>query len=74
MVVSCSADDVIAGIVQVGGCYGDVINMLREAKDRGYLSDQLAINPLPAAVRTYYRDDPENSDMAEPPLTLESLD
>ena len=74
VVVSCSADDVIAGIVQVGGCYGDVINMLREAKDRGYLSDQLAINPLPAAVRTYYRDDPENSDMAEAPLTLESLD
>ncbi len=36
--------------------YGDVIAMLRAAKDKGFLLDQLAIDPLPAPVRRYYRD------------------
>jgi len=73
VVVSNSPDDVIAGIVQVGGCYGDVINLLREAKNRGFLQDQLAINPLPTPMRTYYRDAEENSPLPEE-VTLESLE
>ena len=73
VVVSSSLDDVIAGVVQVGGCYGDVITMLREAKNQKLLVDQLAINPLPAPVRTYYRDDPENQLEEEESVTLESL-
>ena len=73
VVVSNSPDDVIAGIVQVGGGYGDVINLLREAKNRGFLQDQLAINPLPAPIRTYYRDGEENSPLPEE-VTLESLE
>ncbi|MGB7344401.1 MAG: flagellar basal body P-ring protein FlgI [Pirellulaceae bacterium] len=43
-------------IVGVGGGYGDVVSVLRTAKDKGFLTDQLAINPLPKAFRTYYRD------------------
>lgn len=74
VIVSTSPDDVIAGVVQVGGCYGDVINMLREAKNQGFIKDQLAINPLPPSVRTYYRDDTENSDSEPEAVTLESLD
>ncbi|MGC6444464.1 MAG: flagellar basal body P-ring protein FlgI [Rubripirellula sp.] len=74
VIVSTSPDDVIAGVVQVGGCYGDVINMLREAKNQGFIKDQLAINPLPPLVRTYYRDDTENSDSEPEAVTLESLD
>ena len=74
VVVSNSLDDVIAGVVQVGGCYGDVINMLREAKNQGFIQDQLAISPLPPSVRTYYRDEAENSDRESEIVTLESLD
>ncbi len=74
VVVSNSLDDVIAGVVQVGGCYGDVINMLREAKNQGFIQDQLAISPLPPSVRTYYRDEAENSDSEPEIVTLESLD
>ncbi|MBL6724598.1 MAG: flagellar basal body P-ring protein FlgI [Rubripirellula sp.] len=73
VVVSSSVDDVIAGMVQVGGCYGDIINMLRAAKDQGFLVDQLAINPLPTPVRTYYRDDPENQNVDQQEVTLDSL-
>ena len=47
---------VAAAIVSVGGGYGDVIAMLRTAKDQGCLQEQLAIDPLPAPIRTYYRD------------------
>lgn len=64
-VVSHSLADVIQGIVNVGGEYGDVIATLRIAKDKGLLADQLAIDPLPATVRTYYRDDAENEDSGE---------
>jgi hypothetical protein len=64
-VVSHSLADVIQGIVNVGGEYGDVIATLRIAKDKGLLADQLAIDPLPATVRTYYRDDAENEDSEE---------
>ena len=58
---------VAAGIVHVGGGYGDVIAMLRASKDKGYLQDQLAIDPLPPPVRTYYReqDDAEDGEAEE---------
>ncbi|MGI9471182.1 MAG: flagellar basal body P-ring protein FlgI [Rubripirellula sp.] len=64
-VVSNSLPDVIEGIVTVGGEYGDVIATLRLAKAKGFLTDQLAIDPLPATVRTYYRDEVEEGDDAE---------
>ncbi|MGB0599557.1 MAG: flagellar basal body P-ring protein FlgI [Rubripirellula sp.] len=53
---------VIRGIVQVGGSYGDVITVLRQAKNKEFLTDQLAIDPYPEKVRTYYRDDEEDAD------------
>lgn len=56
VVVPNSLAALIAGMVSVGGGYGDVITMLRVAKDKGYLQDQLAIDPLPPPARTYYRD------------------
>jgi hypothetical protein len=59
--VPTSLASVIRGIVSVGGGYGDVIATLRLAKDKGYLADQLAIDPLPAAVRVYYRDEETQS-------------
>ena len=59
--VTTSLPSVIRGIVSVGGGYGDVISILRLAKDKGYLTDQLAIDPLPAAIRVYYRDEEAES-------------
>lgn len=62
--VDASVASVIRGITSVGGTYGDVVATLRLAKDQGFLSDQLAIDPLPRPLRTYHRDqsDPEDDD------------
>jgi hypothetical protein len=50
---------IIKGIADVGGSYGDVITVLRMAKDREDLSEQLAIDPLPKSQRTYFREQSE---------------
>ncbi len=47
----------VDGIVAVGGDYGDVVAVMRIAKNKGCLVDQLVMDPLPKALRTYYRDD-----------------
>ncbi len=60
-IVGQSIDQVVAGIVAVGGGYGDVIATLRKAKEAGFLKDQLAFDPLPKALRTYHRDDASDS-------------
>ena len=60
VVVSNNLPEIIWGIGEVGGGYGDVLQVLRIAKEKGYLADQLAFDPLPKPLRTYYRDDPEN--------------
>ncbi len=57
LAVSNSIAEVVEGVVATGGGYGDVIALLRAAKDKGYLADQLAIDPLPKSLRTYYRDE-----------------
>ncbi len=66
-IVDAAVDSVVAGIVEVGGKYGDVVAVLRMAKEKGYLIDQLAIDPLPKPLRTYHRDaeDGEDQDSAE---------
>jgi flagellar basal body P-ring protein FlgI len=53
---SSSIDSVISGLASVGAGYGEVIEVLRRAKDDGQLQGQLAIDPLPRSLRTYYRD------------------
>jgi flagellar basal body P-ring protein FlgI len=75
--VDNAVTSVIQGIFSVGGGYGDVIAVLRMAKDEGYLSDQLAIDPLPESLRTYYREQGEESaevDAEEPNETLEQAE
>ena len=64
--VSNSLPSVISGIVSVGGGYGDVISILRLAKAKGYLSKQLAVDPLPAAIRVYHRDEETESGNSDP--------
>jgi hypothetical protein len=59
--VSDSIPSVINGIVSVGGGYGDVVSILRLAKAKGYLPNQLAVDPLPVAIRVYHRDEETDS-------------
>jgi len=56
-VVSNTVPGILEGVATVGGGYGDAIAILRVCKDKGYLTDQLAIDPLPRSRRTYFRDD-----------------
>ncbi|TWU37308.1 HEAT repeat domain-containing protein [Novipirellula artificiosorum] len=63
--VASDIRSVIQGIAAVGGGYGDVVAVLREAKEKGFLKDQLAINPLPKSLRTYFREDPPESEEDE---------
>jgi hypothetical protein len=65
VVVPPNVAAVIAGVEAVGGGYGDVIGMLRAAKDRDYLKAQLAIDPLPAVVRTYHRNQGDSDSESE---------
>ncbi len=61
-VVPNNVESVIAGVAAVGGGYGDVIAVLRKAKEAGYLKQQLALDPLPQSQRTYFRDSEETED------------
>lgn len=60
--VDSTVPSLIAGLASVGGGYGDVIEVLRLVKSKGYMADQLAIDPLPASMRTYYRETEESTD------------
>lgn len=65
----------IKGIVQANGTYGDTISLLHQAKEQGFLADQLAIDPLPRTLRTYYRDPqhldgPTTDDASEADLVI----
>lgn len=64
--VSNSISALIEGIVAVGGGYGDVIAVLRAAKDEGYMTEQLAIDPLPKSSRLYFRDEKSDEGAATP--------
>ncbi|TWT50333.1 flagellar basal body P-ring protein [Rubripirellula amarantea] len=54
--VSNKVADTIVGLSQVGAGYGEVIEILRMAKDTDALKAQLAVDPLPRSQRKYYRD------------------
>ena len=56
-IVPSTVRGMIDGIIAVGGDYSDVVAVLRLAKSKQHLDDQLAIDPLPKALRTYYRDE-----------------
>ena len=47
----------INGVAAVGGCYGDIVAILRQAKETGAMVDQFAIDPLPKSLRLYHRED-----------------
>jgi flagellar basal body P-ring protein FlgI len=57
-VVYCEStvEQAIRTIASVGGTYGDVIQMLHEAKTAGIVEPRIAVNSVPKAGRTFYRD------------------
>ncbi len=57
IIVQTSNDlrSVLSGIVEVNGTYGDWVSFLRVASQQGYLTEPLAMNPIPTAGRAYNR-------------------
>lgn len=47
----------VGGVAAVGGCYGDIVAVLRQAKETGAMVDQFGIDPLPKSLRMYHRED-----------------
>jgi flagellar basal body P-ring protein FlgI len=54
-VVSTSVDEVIRAIVELGGTYPDVVQVLQQAKTDGALASRFEVDALPETGRTYDR-------------------
>jgi flagellar basal body P-ring protein FlgI len=54
-VVSTRVDEVIRAIVELGGAYPDVVQVLQEAKAANALSSRFKVDALPEPGRTYER-------------------
>jgi len=61
-IVSMKVDEVIRTVVELGGTYPDVVQMLQEAKTSGALSSRFEIDAIPEAGRTYQRVTGDGSD------------
>lgn len=46
-VVDANIGGLVSGVGKIGGDYGDCISLLRSAKEKGFISCDLAIDPLP---------------------------
>jgi hypothetical protein len=55
--VSTDVEEVMRAIVELGGTYPDVVQMLQQAKDTGALSSRFKINALPETGRELVRRD-----------------
>ncbi len=49
---------ILNAIVEVGGTYGNWVSFIREASQKGYLSEPIAINPIAQSGRTFERVEP----------------
>jgi hypothetical protein len=61
-IVSTKIDDVIRTVVELGGTYPDVVQMLQEAKSSGALPSRFEIDAIPEAGRMYERVATESGD------------
>ena len=46
---------VLEGIAEVGGTYGNWVSFIRHSSEKGYLTEPIAMNPVPQAGRTFDR-------------------
>jgi flagellar basal body P-ring protein FlgI len=60
--VSTSVDQVIRAVVELGGTYPDVVQMLQEAKAAGVLAGRFEVDAVPQPARTYERVASEEGD------------
>ncbi|NOY30631.1 MAG: hypothetical protein GXP28_10825 [Planctomycetes bacterium] len=57
--VSTDVDAVIRAVVELGGTYPDVVQMLQQAKETGALASRFRVNALPEGGRELLNRDPE---------------
>lgn len=55
-VVSTKLEDVIRAIVELGGKYPDIVQMLQQAKEAGALPSRFRVNALPETGREFQRE------------------
>lgn len=60
-IVSPNVDDVIRAVIDLGGDYPDVVQMLRKAKETGAMQSRYCENALPEMGRSPERDDSKSS-------------
>jgi hypothetical protein len=66
-VVSTQINEVIRAIVDLGGDYPDVVQMLQQAKNAGALTSRFRVNALPEPGREFDRDEDQEQPV-EPPV------
>jgi hypothetical protein len=71
-VIAAQADEVIRAVVELGGTYPDVVQMLQQAKAKNVLLSRFEVDALPRAGRRYYRDDNGEEQNADPTATDDS--
>ena len=62
-IVSSRLDEIIRAVTELGGTYPDVVQLIRQADQRGILSCRLEIDRLPEPNRIYRRNNDSESDM-----------
>ncbi len=67
-VVSTDVDQVIRAVVELGGTYPDIVQMLQQAKQEHALGSRFRVNALPQSGREFHR----KEDDSEPAFELET--
>jgi hypothetical protein len=78
-VTSARVDEVVRAIVELGGTYPDVVQVLQQSKKEGALASRFEVDALPQPGRAYDRhatdfsaDDTEASEFDEPAVSREA--
>ncbi len=62
-VVSTDVDEVIRAVVELGGTYPDVVQMLAQAKESGAMASRFRVNALPESGREFLKSDEDSSSL-----------
>ncbi len=68
--VSSRLDEVIRAVVDIGGTYPDVVQLVKSASDQGALPGRFAMDALPEAGRTYRRSSGGDDELRDPRETI----
>jgi hypothetical protein len=70
-IVSTNVEEVIRAVVELGGNYPDVVQMLQQAKQTGAMESRFRVNALPEVGRELVMRDREDSSEDEESSTIE---